>query len=152
VLPLELSIPQDWTYLIVRLAFVGIIYVFLWQVVRITLRELKQAAELEPVRPRTRRAKLVVMDPAQSALDPGFAFTVGPHATIGRGADCAIVIDEPSVSALHAQLEARNHAWYVTDLGSTNGTFVNGRQISGSVYIESDDVVQFGRITFQLVA
>jgi hypothetical protein len=152
VLPLELPIPQDWTYLILRLVFVGLIYLFLWQVVRVTLRDLKSAAQQEPVRPRTKRAKIVVSDPADSDLTPGFAFTVGPKATVGRRPDCAIVIDEPSVSALHAQFETRNHAWYLTDLRSTNGTFVNGRQISGTVHVEADDVVQFGRMTFQFVA
>jgi pSer/pThr/pTyr-binding forkhead associated (FHA) protein len=152
VLPLELPIPQDWTYLILRLAFVGIIYLFLWQVVRITLRDLKSAAQQEPVRIRAKRAKIIVSDPASSNLSPGFAFSVGHKATVGRRTDCAIVIEEPSVSALHAQFEARNHAWYLTDLGSTNGTFVNGRQISGSVYVETDDVVQFGRMSFQFVA
>jgi hypothetical protein len=149
---LEIPIPQDWFYLILRLAFIGIVYLFLWQVARISLRELHQAAKEPPSRTRPKRAKLVVLDPADSQLDPGFAFGIGSKATIGRRPDCAIVIDEPSVSALHAEIEARNHAWYVTDLGSTNGTFVNGRQVSGSSYVESDDVVQFGRMTFQLVA
>lgn len=152
MLPLELSIPQDWAYLILRLIFVGIIYLFLWQVVRITLRDLKSAAQQEPARPRTKRAKIVVSEPAESDLDPGFAFNVGPKSTVGRRPDCEIVIDEPSVSALHARFESRNHAWYLTDLGSTNGTFVNGHPVAGSVYVETDDVVQFGRMTFQFVA
>jgi pSer/pThr/pTyr-binding forkhead associated (FHA) protein len=62
------------------------------------------------------------------------------------------VIEEPFLSAVHARFEHRDRAWYVTDLESTNGTFVNGRQVRGTVYIEADDVVQFGRIKLQLVA
>jgi len=149
---LDIPLPQDWFYLVLRLTFIGIVYLFLWQVARISLRELHQAAKQQPVRARPKRAKLVVLNPADSQLNPGYAFGFGAKATIGRRPDCAIVIDEPSVSALHAEIEARNHAWYVTDLGSTNGTFVNGKQVSGSAYVETDDVVQFGRMTFQLLA
>jgi hypothetical protein len=147
----ELPISYDWFFLVLRLGFVGLLYLFLWQVLRVTMRDLTQAAQ-QPQKRRSNRAKLVVIDPAESDLNAGASFNIGSKATVGRRTDCTLVIEEPFVSAVHAEIEARNHAWYVTDLDSTNGTFVNGRQVTGTAYIETDDVVQFGRIKFQLVA
>jgi pSer/pThr/pTyr-binding forkhead associated (FHA) protein len=152
VLPLEIPISHDWFFLGLRLGFVGLLYLFLWQVLRVTMRDLQQASLQQIPKRRVKRAKLVVIDPADSELNAGFSFGIGAKTTIGRRPDCVVVIDDPSVSALHAEIEARNHAWYVTDLDSTNGTFVNGRPVTGTAYIETDDVVQFGRMKFQIVA
>ena len=149
---MELPFPHDWFYLGLRLGFVGLLYLFLWQVARITLREVMQSAAQTPPKPRTSRAKLVLLEPADSLLGAGASFRLTANTTIGRSPDCTIVIEDPSVSAVHARLESRNHAWYVTDLGSTNGTFVNNRRVNDSAYIEADDVVQFGRMTFQFEA
>jgi pSer/pThr/pTyr-binding forkhead associated (FHA) protein len=48
-------------------------------------------------------------------------------------------------------LTLRHGRWWVSDLGSTNGTFVNGTQITEPAIIEAEDVVQFGRVTLRLV-
>ncbi len=148
---MELPISHDWFFLVLRLAFAALLYLFLWQVARITMRDLRQSA-LQPQRRRATRAKLILIDPAQSNLEPGASFSINAKTTIGRHSDCSIAIDEPTLSAVHARFETRDSAWYVIDMDSTNGTFVNGRLLKGSVYIESDDVVQFGRMKFQLVA
>ncbi len=53
----------------------------------------------------------------------------GPSFIIGRGQDSGFVLTEHGVSRQHARLERGPQGWTVTDLGTTNGTFVNGRQI-----------------------
>lgn len=64
--------------------------------------------------------------------------------TVGRGEGVDIVLDDPSVSRLHAELVRRGAYVYVTDLGlSTNGTRVNGRPVGRRVLLEGD-VVSFG--------
>lgn len=148
---MELPIPYDWFFLGLRLTFAALLYLFLWQVARVIMRDLRQSA-VQPRRKRATRAKLIVTDPAESNLATGTSFSINSKTTIGRHADCSIAIDEPTLSAVHARFETRDSAWYVTDMESTNGTFVNGRAVRGSVYIETDDVVQFGRLKFQLVA
>ncbi|MCC6792429.1 MAG: FHA domain-containing protein [Thermomicrobiales bacterium] len=151
MLPVEIPIPYDWFFLGLRLAFVGLLYLFLWQVLRVIMRDVTQAAR-QPARHRASRARLVVIDAAESEMITGASFSVSGKSLVGRRTDCAVVIDAPFVSAVHAELDHRNNAWYVTDLDSTNGTFVNGRRIAGTAYIETDDVVQFGRVKFQFVA
>ena len=149
---MELPFPHDWFYLGLRLGFVGLLYLFLWQVARITLHDALRSAQETPAKPAGSRAKLVLLDPAGSMHAAGASYRVVGNTTIGRGPDCSIVIEDPSVSAVHARLEPRNHAWYVSDLGSTNGTFVNNRRVVDSAYIEADDIVQFGRMMFQFEA
>ncbi len=63
---------------------------------------------------------------------------------VGRDPRCAVALDDPTVSARHARLEYRDGVWRVTDLGSTNGTFVNGRRVQQQT-LRRGDVIQFGR-------
>lgn len=71
--------------------------------------------------------------------------------TIGRGADNDIVVDDPEVSRHHARLTRRGHDWILEDLGSRNGTFVNGQRISGPVVLTPGMQVGLGtRVLFGL--
>ncbi len=63
---------------------------------------------------------------------------------IGRDADNDVVIDEPHVSGDHAKLVSRDEQVFIEDLGSTNGTFVNGNRITSPVVLNSGDTVQLG--------
>ncbi len=72
-----------------------------------------------------------------------FALRPGPNA-IGRSTDHAIVLDDDKVSAAHARIDVRDSEALLTDLGSTNGTHVNGEPISGAVVLRPEDVVRVG--------
>ena len=63
--------------------------------------------------------------------------------TIGRGPDNAIVINNPSVSARHAQLQLAGETYRLKDLGSTNGTRVNGKPVTETL-LSFDDRIRFG--------
>jgi hypothetical protein len=66
---------------------------------------------------------------------------------VGRALHCGIAIDHPSVSKEHARLEREKGGLLVEDLGSTNGTFVNGQRLAASEKktVRCDDAVRFGR-------
>ncbi len=65
--------------------------------------------------------------------------------TIGRETDNTIVIDDPSVSRYHCRIDDNGNGTYLLqDLGSSNGTFVNGQIIYGSVELQSTDIVKIG--------
>ena len=64
--------------------------------------------------------------------------------TIGRDADNDAVIDHPVVSRFHAQIRRRDGSFYLVDLNSTNGTFINGKQIKGKRVLRAGDVIRIG--------
>ncbi|MFW6070532.1 MAG: FHA domain-containing protein, partial [bacterium] len=70
--------------------------------------------------------------------------------TVGRDSDNDIVLDNPTVSRFHAQLERVGQRFRVRDLRSSNGTFVNDRRIEGEVWLDADDVVRIGPHRFEM--
>ncbi len=73
-----------------------------------------------------------------------------PLLQIGRSLDNDIVLESAEVSRHHARLEYRGEAFHILDLGSTNGTSLNGRQVSES-RLEHGDRIMFGNITLEFL-
>ena len=150
-------LPLDWFLLLLRVLFIFLLYFFLYQLVRVTTRELMALAGAMPeARPPRRPAghlpdRLVLLDPGDSMLYPGTVFGLQPVSLVGRHPDCTVSLDEPFVSGEHAELTLRHGRWWIADLGSTNGTFVNGTQVRDAAPIDAEDVVQFGRVKLRLV-
>jgi hypothetical protein len=73
-------------------------------------------------------------------------------ATIGRSRSCDVMLDDPNLSRAHAEVRPRGGSWVVTDLGSTNGTRLNGRRLDGTEVLKPGDELEFGstRLTFEL--
>lgn len=69
---------------------------------------------------------------------------------IGRGAGCAIRLSDTYVSQLHARLYGEDGSWFVEDLGSTNGTFLNDRKVASPVEVHAGDVVKVGKTVLEL--
>jgi pSer/pThr/pTyr-binding forkhead associated (FHA) protein len=78
---------------------------------------------------------------------------VGPAGvTIGRSRQSDIVVDDPNVSRRHAEIRPRGGSWVLTDLGSTNGSILNGRRIQGPEVLKPGDMIEIGTstMTFEL--
>lgn len=69
---------------------------------------------------------------------------------IGRDEACSIRLDDTYVSQVHARLDGRDGGWYVEDLGSTNGTFLNDRRVEVPVEVHAGDVVRIGKTLLEL--
>jgi pSer/pThr/pTyr-binding forkhead associated (FHA) protein len=69
----------------------------------------------------------------------------GRRVSVGKGVANDIALDDGTVSRLHASLEAFDEGWCVTDLGSSNGTFVNGERIWGARRLRHGDEIRVGR-------
>lgn len=74
----------------------------------------------------------------------GFALTVGATVVVGRDGAAGVVLDTPNVSRLHARLTRRTDGILVEDLGSTNGTWVNGTRIRKPTLVTADDDLRIG--------
>jgi pSer/pThr/pTyr-binding forkhead associated (FHA) protein len=69
---------------------------------------------------------------------------------IGRAEACHVRIDDRYASQFHARLYPRNGSWYVEDLGSTNGTYLNRHKLTGSAEVHAGDVVRIGKTMLEL--
>jgi len=110
------------TVWIVRLLFLALLYVFLFRIARALVGDLRAAAR----EPGAELGRLVVVASPSGEPEAGTSLALDAIATLGRDVNNAIVVEDQFVSAEHAILTFRGRAWYVEDLGSTNGTFVNG--------------------------
>jgi len=69
-----------------------------------------------------------------------------PVVNIGRAEFNDVVIADPSVSTSHAKLQRRDTVWVLSDLGSTNGTFVEGERVSGEIALGPGSTLKFGEV------
>ncbi len=81
----------------------------------------------------------------RSGPTPGASFILeGDQLTIGRDATNEITINDAEISRRHARLTFQGGKYVLEDLGSTNGTFVNGQRLAGPRVLKAGEVVQFG--------
>ena len=99
---------------------------------------------------RAELGRLVVVASPSGEPAAGAAFALDAITSLGRDVNNSIVLDDEFVSASHAALTYRGRAWYVEDLGSTNGTFVNGSQVDGLAPIAFGDEIQIGQVRLRL--
>jgi pSer/pThr/pTyr-binding forkhead associated (FHA) protein len=134
--------------LILRIAVVFLLYFFLWQVLRVVTRDLRgggrAAASTSPY------GQLIITVSGQSGLPVGKAFPLSATNTIGRSLDSDIALNDNFMSSEHALLEFRGDEWFLEDIGSTNGTFVNGFEVRDATPVNYGDVVRVGRVELTL--
>jgi pSer/pThr/pTyr-binding forkhead associated (FHA) protein len=146
---------------VLKFCFLALVYLFLFRVVRIVRLELKPAKVAAPVAPVG--AEPLAAAPATGGKAPkpprgggqlhllepparqGEVYALSDEITVGRAPGCGVVLeDDTFVSQVHARLFRRGRETYVEDLGSTNGTLVNGERISEVTRLRRGDQVQFG--------
>lgn len=130
-----------------RILFLIGLYVFLAFIVLSLTRNLRgQSASTEEVAP----GELVIVEPADSGLRVNDAFPLTSETLLGRSPENTVALPDTTVSGRHSRLIHRGGAWEIEDLGSRNGTFVNGRQVTKSK-LAYGDVVSLGGVTMKLV-
>ena len=88
-----------------------------------------------------RASRLVVIEPK---AHKGHAWDLTGELTIGRAAGCQITLDDSYVSQLHARVFTKDGILYVEDLGSTNGTFLNGNKVGSPAPMKRGDQLRVG--------
>ena len=150
---------------VIKVLFLALLWLFILSAVSVirsdlfgrTVRSGDQpgAQELESPPPPPKRTKrprgeprvLVVTQGSQAGQSAALADGV---IMIGRGADCQIILDDDYVSTRHARVVSGENGIYVEDLGSTNGSYVNGQRITAPTTITMSDTVRIGKTILKL--
>ncbi len=165
------GIEVDEALLVLKIAFIVLLYLFIWRIVRSASRDFRsgggggaqesmiiapgrsgggQAASLGVARQAQTRPRLVVLK--SPALTQGEEIPVdSAPVSIGRGGQNDVPLDgDEFSSALHARFESRRDGLWVEDTGSTNGTFVNGARVTTPRRLGKGDVVRVGQTDFRV--
>lgn len=133
-----------------RLVFILLLYAFLFQIVLVIVRDLpKTSAQENDAEPD--RAYLFVVDGGSEAIIPGQRFDLDQVTSIGRAPSNTIKLPDSFVSAEHSILAFRDGQWWLEDLGSTNGTYVNRRLVSSPTPVSFGDVIEIGKTRMKLL-
>ncbi len=139
--------PLDVTILALRIGLVAVLYGFLLVVLRSAGQSLQTAQA-----PTSRRLdlRLTVLAAAGTGLTVGQAVDVGEELTLGRAAAVGLVLADATVSAEHARVARVGRDWVVRDLGSTNGTLVNGSRVNGQTMLQDGDILALGGVQLKV--
>jgi pSer/pThr/pTyr-binding forkhead associated (FHA) protein len=136
-----------------KFGFLAVLYLFLFWVSRSALRELRrttapapEATGLHAVGPGGRAAATdaFLVAVRGGGLPPGERYDLFGGLSIGRSTEADVRIEDRFASAIHARLYSRGASYYVEDMSSTNGTFLNGGQLSGEAELSDLDEVKIG--------
>ncbi|MFL5825989.1 MAG: FHA domain-containing protein [Thermoleophilaceae bacterium] len=147
-----------------KFGFLIVLYLFLLWVARSAMRDLsrhedasvvmegaprnaaaRSAERQRPVGPDLRagvRPRLEVV--AAMGHDPGTRFDISEGSTLGRSNAADIEVNDPFASSAHARIFPRGQFMYIEDMGSTNGTYLNGRQLRRPEQLKVADSIRIG--------
>jgi pSer/pThr/pTyr-binding forkhead associated (FHA) protein len=150
--------------LAVKVAFLVVLYLFVARAVRAVVLDVfgpraerrrprsRPSAPSRPVprpgpgRPARRQPReLVVTDEGGRRTVP-----LNGSMTVGRAATCDVVLADTYVSNVHARIYERDGGWWLEDLGSTNGTYVNRTRVSTPTAVGPGDEIRMGKATLEL--
>jgi len=151
------SLAAEETLLVfLKIGFLVLLYLFIWRIVRTASSDLRLPQESFVLSPEQAsaaglrretapiRARLVVIKSAALAEGEELELEAAPL-TIGRGSENDVPLDgDEFASAQHARFEPRRDGVWLEDVGSTNGTFLNGIRVSRARKLTPGDVVRIG--------
>jgi hypothetical protein len=138
----------DLIALALRLVFAGLLYAFVAAVLLALRRELQPTVRPVPAAPG-RAARLTVLEAAPEDGPAGRSVPLAGPVTLGRRPPCEVRLHDDSVSGRHARIVPADGAWRIEDLGSTNGTYVNGRRVERAAPLRAGDVVTTGAVAWR---
>ncbi|BCJ27135.1 FHA domain-containing protein [Actinocatenispora sera] len=153
---------------VARFGFLALLWIFVFAVVGVVRRDLWSSSRgnrLVAAPPRGAQPASVPPPPARPRATPGrprlLVVTEGPLAgtqitlgdhpiTMGRAENSTLVLTDDYASTRHARLVARNGDWFVEDLGSTNGTYLDRAKVSGPTPVPLGVPIRIGRTALEL--
>ena len=154
---------SELTLTLIKLGFLALLWMFVLSALSVIRSDLfgakvdaRAAAAPAPGAARSGKqkkkrgqpARLVIADGPQAGVGAGLD---SEPVVIGRGSDCQIKLDDDYSSTRHARIFSSESQWWVEDLGSTNGTYLNGQRVTRPVPAEIGGSIRIGRTTLNLV-
>ncbi len=141
---------------ILKIVFLILLYAFLLRVVRVVVADLygprrrrnsppprPQVAASQPPKTARRRPREVVVHPPSGA--PQVIALEDEPIVIGRAPSATATVDDAYVSDEHAEIGPHPDGWQIRDLGSTNGTFLNGAKVIQALVLSAGDQIRIGK-------
>jgi pSer/pThr/pTyr-binding forkhead associated (FHA) protein len=150
---------------VLKVLFLALLWLFILSAVSVIRSDLfgktvaatdePRSVELESPRPPLRRGRRSRGEPQVLSITQGrqagtSASLAGRTVLIGRGTDCQLMLDDDYVSTRHARVVAGDTGLYIEDLGSTNGTYVNGQRITAPTTVTLADTIRIGKTVMKL--
>lgn len=138
-----------------KFGFLAVLYLFLLWVSRSALREIRKTASgpapeatgfhssLGPGG-RSAATDAFLVSVKGGGLSVGERYDLFGGLSIGRSGDADVQIDDRYSSGIHARLYSRANAYYVEDMGSTNGTYLNSARLDGEARLNDLDEIRIG--------
>jgi hypothetical protein len=141
---------------LLKFAFLGVLYLFLLWVARSALKDLRRPAtersdgDLRAAeQPPPEFGRPVLVHERGGGLSTGASFTLNGGVTIGRSPQTDIPIDDRFASGRHARIYQRDGFAYIEDMGSTNGTYLNGKRLESAELLRTEDRIRIGDTEFR---
>ncbi len=157
------AVPEQLLNLL-KLFLLVLLYLFFLRVLRAVWTEVNPRQTVEatagPAVGKPRRAPRRAARPGRSVpqlkiVEPpglrGRTFPLSEELTLGRAAGCQVPLEDSYASQVHARIFHRDGTWYVEDLGSTNGTYLNRRRVAGPMVFKRRDRLQIGNTVLEMV-
>lgn len=93
--------------------------------------------------------RLVLLDPATGKRTRRVVFLHDPEVEIGRDRACGVLVEDPEISRRHARLTRFGESYAISDLGSANGTMLNGLRVTGPQSLRHGDLVRIGGVRLE---
>jgi FHA domain len=140
-----------------KFGFLAVLYLYLLWVARSALRELRgttapapEATGYHQVQEGTPGSDGWLVVEAGGGLEKGERFDLFGGVSIGRSPQADIRIEDRFASQIHSRIYARGGNYYVEDMNSTNGTFLNSERLDGAARVEPMDQIQIGDTEFRV--
>jgi len=134
--------------LILRIGLVTVLYLFLWSILQFVWQDLKQ----QGISLSSRKKPSIQLVIKTSDGMEKIVFFQQDEITIGRALGNTIVLTDDALSANHARVLYNHAQWWLEDIGSTNGTFLNKEKISSPTVIINTDQFKCGNTLFSIRA
>lgn len=132
--------------------FIILLYVIIYYALKIMYKDVKNGGKKRRPSNSNKYYGLEVISAGDNLdLKGGSIIPIRSDLTIGRKDGNSIVLLDQHVSGNHAEIIVRNNKVYLEDLHSTNGTFLNGKRISGKVQLSNKDEITIGKSIFKIV-